>query len=97
MALNLVEASNAAREVAIAGLMDMNLLGIPAEPAADGTVIRFAKYNRSYWFAALRASGKWFVTHSSVSTHKNQHAPRTWPELLQWIGERNWDGIEVLT
>jgi hypothetical protein len=24
------------------------------------------------------------------------HAPTTWDELLDWIGKRNWDSIEVL-
>ncbi|AHG24117.1 hypothetical protein PBI_NYXIS_72 [Mycobacterium phage Nyxis] len=70
---------------------------IPVEPAEDGAVIRFVKYNLSYTFAAIRVLGRWYITQDGTRSPRQGHAPKAWDELLAWIGERNWHRIEVLS
>ncbi|QBP31457.1 hypothetical protein KIY76_gp72 [Mycobacterium phage Miramae] len=70
---------------------------IPVEPAEDGAVIRFVKYNLTYTFAAIRVLGRWYITQDGSRSARQGHAPKAWDELLAWIGERNWHRIEVLS
>lgn len=75
----------------------------PAEPAGDNRVIRFAKYGNTYSFAAIKVGSGlgqpalWYVTQDGSRTSRQGHAPKTWDALLDWIGARNWDKIEVLS
>ena len=76
----------------------------PDEPQADRAVIRFKKYGGRYDYAAIRTAdgnpfqeSKWYVTQDGTRSSRQGIAPKTWAELLEWIGERNWDRIEVLS
>lgn len=70
----------------------------PREPEGKYAVIRFSKYSSGYTFAALRTpSGLWFITQDGSRSSRQGHAPKSWDNLLIWIGERNWAGIEVLS
>ncbi|AFF28348.1 hypothetical protein FDI09_gp22 [Mycobacterium phage Twister] len=69
----------------------------PVEPAEEGTVVRFRKYNQVYTFAAIKVGHLWFITQDGSRTSRQGHAPKTWQALLDWIGERNWSTIEVLS
>lgn len=69
----------------------------PQEPEAEGSVIRFRKYNGCYSFAAIRTpNGSWYITQNGSRSPRQGHAPKGWDALLDWIGVRNWDAIEVL-
>lgn len=68
----------------------------PDEPNRDA-VIRFFKYNGSYPFAAICASGLWYVTQNGKRSAAQGYPARKWADLVEWIGERNWDSIEVLS
>ncbi|MBB5167101.1 hypothetical protein [Mycobacterium sp. AZCC_0083] len=82
--------------------LERSLLADPIEPALNHAVIRFVKYDQKYTFAAIRAytnaadGGIWFVTQDGSRSSRQGHAPKTWTELLAFIGERNWPNIEVL-
>lgn len=75
----------------------------PVEPAGENRVIRFAKYGNTYCFAAIKVRDivtgvdRWYVTQDGSRSSRQGHAPKTWDALLEWIGERNWGGIEVLS
>ncbi|AGK87552.1 hypothetical protein M045_gp73 [Mycobacterium phage HINdeR] len=69
----------------------------PAEPVEDFTVVRFRKYNQMYTFAAMKVGRRWFLTQDGSRTSKQGKAPMVWSDLLDFIGERNWDTIEVLS
>lgn len=68
----------------------------PNEPEAlDGRspIIRFDKRFHSgtkvYEYAAIGIFGHWYLT--------GQNRDRfTWSELMEWIGEENWDSVRVL-
>lgn len=83
--------------------LERSVLADPIEPVANHSVIRFVKYDQSYTFAAIRAytdgagEGVWFITQDGSRTSRQGHAPKTWPALLLFIGERNWVNIEVLS
>ncbi|ATN88142.1 hypothetical protein SEA_CINDARADIX_69 [Mycobacterium phage Cindaradix] len=70
---------------------------VPVEPVEDGAVIRFVKYNLSYTFAAIKVMGRWYITQDGSRSSRQGHAPKAWDELLDWIGQRNWHRIEVLS
>ena len=75
----------------------------PKEPVNNHSVIRFTKYDQKYTFAAIRAytdglhRGVWFITQDGSRTSRQGHSPKTWDELLTFIGERNWNRVEVLS
>jgi len=70
----------------------------PEEPAEEGSVIRFQKYNYGYTFAAIKVpNGLWYLTQDGSRSARQGHAPKTWAELLAFIGPRNWHRIEVLS
>lgn len=74
----------------------------PSEPQGDGAVIRFAKYGKGFCFAAIKVTdllgcSRWYVTQDGSRSSRQGHPPKTWDALLEWIGGRNWDGIEVLS
>lgn len=69
---------------------------VPDEPAGQGTVVRFRKYNRRYTYAAIRVLSEWYLTQNPTRP-QDRKAPKTWAELLDFVGERNWDTIEVLS
>ena len=75
----------------------------PPEPVGENAVIRFAKYGGAYAFAAIKVPGAtgqswyWYITQDGSRTSRQGHAPKTWVALLDWIGERNWAAIEVLS
>lgn len=68
----------------------------PDEPAGQGTVVRFLKYNQHYTYAALRVGDEWYLTQNPTRA-QDRRAPKTWAELLEFVGERNWDSIAVLS
>ena len=68
----------------------------PDEPNRDA-VIRFYKYNATYPFAAVCAGGEWYVTQNGKRSASQGYPPRKWADLVEWIGQRNWDSIEVLS
>lgn len=85
----------------------------PSEPSGENRVIRFAKYGNTYCFAAIKitqtavvgdttagrvvTTARWYITQDGSRTSRQGHAPKSWDALLQWIGERNWTQIEVLS
>lgn len=110
MATQLVTASPSLIQARISELEDLlneekALLALaqrPVEPVEKDAVIRFRKYDQQYSFAAI-AAGKntfghklWYITQDGSRTSRQGHAPKLWMDLLQWIGQRNWDTIEVL-
>jgi hypothetical protein len=84
--------AEAALEKAKAALADLT----PDEPLGTGAVIRFKKYRHAYSYAAIRATDHWYLTQDGTRPGSRK-APKTWDELLEWIGESNWNTIEVLS
>lgn len=68
----------------------------PEEPLGQGTVVRFKKYNRRYTYAAIRVGSEWYLSQNPTRP-QDRKAPKYWSELLEFIGDRNWDTIEVLS
>jgi hypothetical protein len=72
----------------------------PDEPIEYGTVVRFRKFNQSYTYAAIKVptvgGTVWYLTQNPTRT-QDRKAPKSWDELLDFIGERNYDTIEVLS
>jgi hypothetical protein len=80
----------------------------PVEPEFTASVVRFQKFD--YSWAAIKVggsiaeyirtgradAGRWYVTQDGSRSARQGIPPKTWSELLEWIGERNWDTIEVL-
>lgn len=69
----------------------------PDEPLGQAAVVRFKKFRHAYSYAAIRVGDHWYVTQDGTRTSRQGVAPLAWDELLEWIGERNWDTIEVLS
>ncbi|UJD21178.1 hypothetical protein SEA_SORORFAGO_81 [Mycobacterium phage SororFago] len=67
------------------------ITGRPAEPAVDGSVIKFMNFD-NYPHAAIRVDGIWFLTQGKLA----RNSPKTWEELLDWIWEECWDTLELL-
>lgn len=67
------------------------------EPKEQGSVIRFAKFNQEYQFAAIKIGDGWYVTQDGSRSSRQGYSPKAWSELLTWIGDRNWETIEVLS
>lgn len=92
----------------VAELESLLTESLPLEPA-NGSVIRFAKYHGVYQFAAIRVDrvvgdltggatmAYWYVTQDGSRSSRQGRPPMQWDALLDWIGERNWDSIEVLS
>jgi hypothetical protein len=68
----------------------------PQEPAGLNTVVRFRKYRAQYSFAAIKVGTSWYLTQDGSRSSRQGHAPKTWDELLEFIGDRNWASVEVL-
>jgi hypothetical protein len=68
-----------------------------ADEPNHGSVIRFVKYAGGYTFAALNIEGCWFVTQDGSRSGKQGFPPMDWDTLLEWIGSRNLDTIELLS
>lgn len=101
-----IEASERAIAAATAAIDEAKaaLKGLtPDEPAGADAVVRFRKYNGRYSYAAIKTvegpleQARWFVTQDGTRSARQGIPPKTWPELLEWIGERNWDAIRVLS
>lgn len=75
----------------------------PQEPESLHAVIRFWKWDQSYIYVAvkthLNADGKgvWYISQDGSRTSRQGIPPKTWAQLVAWIGERNWARIEVLS
>jgi hypothetical protein len=69
---------------------------VPDEPAGAGAVIRFKKFRQAYTYAALRVGEQWYLTQNPARP-QDRKLPMYWEELVSWIGESNWDTIEVLS
>jgi hypothetical protein len=71
----------------------------PVEPIEYGTVVRFRKY-QSYTYAAIKVPAVggtvWYLTQNPTRP-QDRKSPKTWSELLDFIGERNYHTIEVLS
>jgi hypothetical protein len=80
----------------------------PDEPSGTSTVIRFQKFD--YTWAAIKVGGsigdyirtgqpeaRWFVTQDGSRTARQGVPPMKWDDLLDWISQRNWNSIEVLS
>jgi hypothetical protein len=69
----------------------------PVEPTELGAVVRFKKFG--YTYAALKVERlvgtQWYLTQNPTRS-QDRKLPKTWAELLDFIGERNWDSIEEL-
>ncbi|QGH80642.1 hypothetical protein SEA_RAHALELUJAH_82 [Mycobacterium phage Rahalelujah] len=66
----------------------------PAEPAVDGSVIRFTREDWGpYSYAAIRVGGYWYITQSKLS----RHSCKAWDHFLTWLGEENWHSLELLS
>lgn len=68
----------------------------PNEPAGLGTVVRFRKYDRRYTYAAIKVGLEWYLTQNPARP-QDRKEPKKWSSLLDFVGERNWDTIEVLS
>jgi hypothetical protein len=73
----------------------------PSNPVHDGTmlppVVRFTKFD-GYSYAAIRTpDGTWFTTQDPRRYGDQRIFPMTWADLLDWLGERNWSSLELLT
>jgi hypothetical protein len=73
----------------------------PVEPVGYDNVIRFKKFNQGYTYAAIKvmsyaAGPVWYLTQNPTRT-QDRKSPKTWSELLDFIGERNYHTIEVLS
>lgn len=110
MATNLIESTSVDALQRIAELEDelaaakKLLEQRPAEPSGTATVVRFRKYGQAYSFAAIRIGntigsrvGIWYVTQDGTRTSRQGIGPKSWDELLDWIGDRNVSTIEVLS
>ncbi|AFU20696.1 hypothetical protein SEA_CHUPACABRA_70 [Mycobacterium phage Chupacabra] len=105
MATALIDTAEAARTKRWIDLLERKLQDAqeklstltPVEPAEEGSVVRFRKYNQIYTFAAIKVGDRWFITQDGSRTSRQGHAPKTWAQLLEWIGERNWTTVEVLS
>ncbi|ALA07894.1 hypothetical protein SEA_FAYELY_81 [Mycobacterium phage Fayely] len=65
----------------------------PAEPAVDGSVVRFSREDwGDYLYAAIRVGGYWYVTQSKLS----RHSEKDWEHFLDWLGEENWSTLELM-
>lgn len=69
----------------------------PDEPLGQAAVVRFKKFRHAYSYAAIRVGDHWYVTQDGTRTSRQGVAPLAWDDLLEWIGDRNWDSIEVLS
>lgn len=67
------------------------------EPKDTGSVIRFKKYNQAYFFAAIKIGEFWYITQDGARTPAQGKGPYDWEDLLEWIGERNYGTVEVLS
>lgn len=67
------------------------------EPVEQGSVIRFRKYDQKYSFAAIKIDYHWYVTQDGSRSARQGRPPMLWSELLDWIGERNYSTVEVLS
>lgn len=81
--------------------MAVALVSKPIEPVHDGTmlppVVRFTKFD-GYSYAAIRTpDGTWFTTQDPGRYGNQRIFPMTWADLLDWLGERNWSSLELLT
>ena len=47
--------------------------------------------------AKVMGEAVWYITQDGSRSSRQGHAPKTWDGLLDWIGERHWDSIEVLS
>lgn len=87
---------SALEQALVAARAEMEAL-VPSEPEAIGSVVRFRKYNFGYTFAAIKTPNElWYITQDGTRTSRQGHAPKSWDDLLAWIGQRNWHRIEVL-
>ena len=74
----------------------------PVEPDEEGTVVRFTKWD-GYHYAAIRGKsnqsgdGIWYFTQDPTRTGGNKMNPGTWRLVLETVGIRNWDTLEVLS
>lgn len=67
---------------------------------ADGDVVRFTKVyedddaSMKYWFAAIKANGRWYVT----STNPQLRAGKTWDEFIEFLvtGPRPTEYVTVM-
>lgn len=81
--------------------MAVALVSKPIEPLHDGSmtppVVRFTKWE-GYTYAAIRTPDeRWFVTQDPDRYGNQRIFPMRWEELLDWLGERNWSTLELLT
>lgn len=72
----------------------------PTEPEGDFAVIRFTKFG--YTWAAIKTrtiTGRylWYVTQDGSRSARQGVTPKTWDDLIDWISDRNWEFIEVLS
>ena len=75
--------------------LEADLIFTPEEPASLDTVVRFRKFDRQYTYAAIKVGYEWYLT-QNPERPQDRRPPKTWSELLTFIGERNFDTIEVL-
>lgn len=67
----------------------------PDQPSGLGTVVRFKKWG-DYTYAAIRAGNSWYITQDPTRVSSRVGA-KSWDGLLEWMTDRNWDTIEVLS
>ncbi|WP_099021203.1 hypothetical protein [Mycolicibacterium palauense] len=68
----------------------------PVEPQSIGSVIRFTNWN-GYLYAAIKLDKGWYVTQDGSRSARQGIKPMTWEKLLEWVGVRNWEDMEVLS
>jgi hypothetical protein len=97
----------AASQVAVQWMKEkavaQSLVAKPQEPTQEGAVVRWEKSwsdgdgNDGYQYAAIHdGDGTWYTTQDPRRTGKNKILPSTWDELLEKIGQHNWDTLELL-
>lgn len=76
----------------------------PVEPTDNEAMIRFKKFG--YSWGAIRVftdptlgapSVRWFITQDGSRSARQGIPAKTWVDLLEWMSERNWDTIKVMS
>lgn len=101
-ALAKAEEQRRVAEQTVAELASVAASLTPSEPDGVGTVVRFTKWD-GYHYAAIRGKddafgkGVWYFTQDPTRSGGNKMLPKNWVGLLDTVGERNWDTLEVLS
>jgi hypothetical protein len=77
-----------------------SLVTKPIEPVDPGAVVRWTKWD-GYTYASIRGEDNpqgayWYTTQDPRRSGGNKIIPLLWDELLDRIGQQNWNTLELL-